>query len=247
MAPRARGSIDARIAALSSRYELPPAAADKLGALARLLVTDPLAPTAVRDLSKAVDDHLADSLVALELEQTRSASTVADLGSGTGIPGLPLAIALPAAEVALVESNARKCAFIERAVAACQLDNARVIQARAEAWSDGIGTIDLVTARALAPLAVVAEYAAPLLRLGGTVIVWRGRRDRDGEVEGAAAAEELGLEPREIRRVRPYAGAEHRHLHVMTKVSRTPPGFPRRPGMARKRPLGRVATACRAI
>jgi 16S rRNA (guanine527-N7)-methyltransferase len=95
-----------------------------------------------------------------------------------------------------------------------------------------------VTARALASLEVVAEYAAPLLTVGGSLVVWRGRRDRDAESIGAAAAAELGLEVEAIRSVRPYAGAEHRHLHLISKMAPTPLGFPRRPGMAQKRPLG---------
>jgi 16S rRNA (guanine527-N7)-methyltransferase len=199
---------------------------------------DPFAPTGVIEPSKAIDDHLADSLVALEVEQVRCAATVADLGAGAGFPGLPLAIALPEATVALVDSNARKCAFIERVAVACGIDNTRVVRTRAEAWPEGLGRFDLITARALAPLGVVAEYAAPLLRPGGALVVWRGRRDHADEVVGLRAASVLGLEAREPQPVHPYAGVQHRHLHLMLKVRPTPAGFPRRPGMARKRPLG---------
>ena len=176
--------------------------------------------------------------VALDFGVVRSASTIADLGSGTGIPGLPLAIAVPGVEVALVESIARRCAFLERALDACGISNARVVQTRVEAWTDGLGGFDLVTARALAPLGVVVEYAAPILRLGGTLMVWRGRRDpRDEEIASNAAAE-LGMEPRDIVSVQPYPAAKQRHLHLMSKVTETPRGFPRRAGMALKRPLG---------
>ena len=204
-----------------------------------MLVEDPLAPTAVRDPQKVLDDHLADALVALELDPVRAARSVADLGSGAGIPGLPLAIALPAAAVSLVESAARKCAFLERAIAACGVENARAVHVRVEAWPDGLESFELVTARALGPLEVVVEYAAPLLSLGGTLVVWRGQRDADSESAGARAAAELGMEPGEIVAVRPYPGAQSRHLHLMSKVTQTPRGFPRRPGMAAKRPLGR--------
>ncbi len=182
--------------------------------------------------------HLADSLVALELEPVRAASRIADLGAGAGFPGLPLAIALPHADVALIESNGRKCAFLERAIEAAGVANARPVDARAEDWSDGIGRCDLVTARALAAPAVIAEYAAPLLRIGGVVVAWRGRREAEAEEAGALAAAELGLRVEEPVRVRPYAGAEHRHLHLMIKLAETPPRFPRRAGMALKRPLG---------
>jgi len=137
-----------------------------------------------------------------------------------------------------VESNGRKCAFLARTVEACAIANAAVVNARAEEWQAGLGRCDVVMARALAPLAVVAEYAAPLLRLGGTLVVWRGRRDPVDEVAGARAAALLGLESLPPVRVQPYAGAMRRHLHPIVKVAATPPRFPRRPGMARKRPLG---------
>jgi 16S rRNA (guanine527-N7)-methyltransferase len=230
--------LDARFRALVDRFGLGDRALGQLRELHRLLVADPLAPTAVRDPAKVLDDHLADALVALDIDQIRQAGRLADLGSGAGVPGLPLAIALPDAAVALVESAVRKTAFLERAVAACGLTNAHVVHARAEDWSEGIASFDVVTARALAPLEVVVEYAAPLLVVGGTLVAWRGRRDASAEAAAAHAAAELGLEPGEVVPVRPYPAAENRYLHLMSKVTETPRGFPRRPGMALKRPLG---------
>ncbi|HEV7774657.1 MAG TPA: 16S rRNA (guanine(527)-N(7))-methyltransferase RsmG [Conexibacter sp.] len=223
---------------LVSRHGLPAAVASQLGALLGALAADPHAPTTVRDPAQAVHTHLADSLVALELPDVRAATAIADLGAGAGFPGLPLAAALPAAEVVLVESVARKCVFIRAAADAAGLTNVEVVADRAESWSAGLGTRALVTARALAPMAVLAEYAAPLLREGGVLVAWKGRRDADEERDAAAAAEQLGLSVEEIRAVRPYAAAEHRHLHVLRKVAPTPDRFPRRPGMGRKRPLG---------
>jgi 16S rRNA (guanine527-N7)-methyltransferase len=227
------------IAALAERYDLPSAAAAQLERLHRLLVEDPLAPTALRDPEGVVDDHLADSLVALDLEAVRSAGSLADLGSGAGLPGLPLAIALPDAAVFLVESTERKCTFLERAIAVSGAVNARTVNARTEAWPEGLGRFDVVTARALASLDVVAEYAAPLLRVGGLLVAWRGRRDREAERAAERAAVKLGLEPLEIRAVQPYPAAQNRFLHLISKVRETPGGFPRRPGVAQKRPLGR--------
>jgi 16S rRNA (guanine527-N7)-methyltransferase len=222
------------LAALARRYGMPARAAQQLEALLALLTDDPLAPTTI-DAAHAVDDHLADSLVALELEEVRAATAIADLGSGAGLPGLPLAIALPNAQVNLVESSGRKCEFLERAVRACDLTNVEVVHARIEQWT---ATVDLVTARALAPLEVVIEYAAPLLRLGGTLVVWRGHRDPEAEAAAAKAAEILGIEVGEIQAVHPYPAARNRHLHLMSKVMETPASFPRRPGIAMKRPLG---------
>ena len=239
MAPGEGSSgVEAGVVALAERYGLAAPAAAQLAELHRALVADPLAPTAVRDPGKVLDDHLADSLVALELEAVRTAGSLADLGSGAGVPGLPLAIALPAASVALVESAARKCAFLETLAARCGVGNARVVHARAEEFTAGLAAFDLITARALGPLEVVVEYAAPLLALGGTLVVLRGHRDPAAEAAAARAAAKIGLEPREVRAVRPYASARSRHLHLMSKVTETPRGFPRRPGMALKRPLG---------
>jgi 16S rRNA (guanine527-N7)-methyltransferase len=230
---------EAAIAALVRRYRLPDPSAAALLALIELLAGDKHAPTAVRDPRSAVDVHLADALVALELEQVRRARAIADIGSGAGFPGLPLAIALPDAHMTLVESNARRASFLERAAAVTGAAGTSVVNARVEEWSEGLGACDLVLVRALAPLPVVAEYAAPLLTAGGILVAWRGQRDVEGEREGARAAAELGLEPSEPRRVSPYAGAEHRYLHVMAKVGDTPARFPRRAGMAVKRPLGK--------
>jgi 16S rRNA (guanine527-N7)-methyltransferase len=136
-----------------------------------------------------------------------------------------------------VESSAPKCAFLERATARAAIANVEVVHARAETWDEGREACDLVTARALAPLAVVAEYAAPLLREDGVLVAWKGRRDSQEEADGVYAAEQLGLGPVEIRRVQPFPAARGRHLHVMRKVAPTPSRFPRRPGMAVKRPL----------
>jgi 16S rRNA (guanine527-N7)-methyltransferase len=231
-------ALDAALAALGERYALPAAAVAQLHALLDALASDPHAPTTVRAPADAVHAHVADALVALELPDVRAAGSIADLGAGAGFPGLPLAVALPRASVALVESNARKCAFIRTAAGVAGLRNVEVVPARAESWAAGGGRCDLVTARALAPLGVIAEYAAPLLREGGALVAWKGRRDAEEERVAAAAARELGLAVEGVRPVLPYAGAEHRHLHVLRKVAPTPPRFPRRPGMARKRPLG---------
>ena len=93
---------------------------------------------------------------------------------------------------------------------------------RAEEWAAGAGLNDLVSARALAAQPVVLEYAAPLLRLGGVLVDWRGRRDSDEELAAGRAAAQLGLELVELRPVEPYAGALHHHLHVFAKRAPTP-------------------------
>ena len=230
-------TVQARLRELSLQYGLAPEGEAALAAFVALVSAAETAPTAVRAPAVAVDVHVADALSGLELAAVRDARAIADLGAGAGVPGLILAAALAEADVALVESVGRKCAFLDQAVAAMELANARVVCSRAEEWREGIGACDLVTARALAPLTALCEYAAPLLRLGGSLVAWKGGRDTAEEADGAAAATELGLDLVEIRRVSPFAAAERRHLYLYSKVRETPERYPRRAGMARKRPI----------
>lgn len=222
---------------LGGRFGLSSGQLDQLASLVVVLAQDEFAPTTVTDPAKAVDVHLADSLVALELEVVREALQIADIGAGAGFPGLPLAIALPNSKVKLVESQARKCAFIERTELAARIENAEAVCARVEEWPEGIGAHDVVLARAVAAQPIVLEYAAPLLRLGGALVDWRGKRDSEEERVAVEAAEQLGLRRESIRRVEPYDGVRDHHLHIYVKARETPDRFPRRVGVASKKPL----------
>ena len=215
-----------------------------LGAVLDLLAEDQSAPSAVRDRDQAWRVHVADSLTGLEFEGLRGARRIADVGAGGGFPGLPLAVALPGSSVDLIESNGRKCAFIRQAIERAEIRNARVICERSESWAaegapdGGRESYDAVTARAVGRLSTLAELASPLLAKGGTLVAWKGRRDADEEAELERASARLAMEAVEIRWVGPYAGSRHRHLHVLRKAGPTPGNLPRRPGMAKKRPLG---------
>jgi 16S rRNA (guanine527-N7)-methyltransferase len=189
----------------------------------------------VHDRREVENVHIADSLVGLEVPAVGEAARIVDLGSGAGLPGLVLAIARPEAEVVLVESVGKKCAWLERTVTALGLENVRVVCARAEELDEE--PFDVVTARALASLSVLCEYAAPLLREGGSLVAWKGAVDAREDADGLHAARVLGLEREEVRAVEPYPGSQRRTLHVFRKVSPTPAGYPRRPGMAAKRPV----------
>lgn len=229
------------LANLAAEYGLPARAADQLGQLLDALAAEPDPHTTVSDPAEALDIHLRDSLVALAVPAVRDARAWVDIGSGAGFPGLPLAVALPAAQFDLVESASRKIGVIGRLAAAAGLSNARPVHARVEEWArspEARDAYDLATARAVAPLAVLVEYAAPLLRPGGTFIAWKGAPDAAEVAAGATAATQLGLEPREVLPVAPYAGARDLHLYLYSKVGETPSKYPRRPGMAAKRPLG---------
>lgn len=196
-------------------------------------------------VSSVVDErawtvHVADSLTGLEVPALREATRIADIGSGAGFPGLPLAVALPSARVDLIESVGRKCDFMRRAIDAAGISNAHVLNARSEEIANGEGreAYDAVTARAVGRLSTLAELASPLLREGGVLVAWKGRRGAEEEAQLARAAESLAMRPDRILDVGDRAGSRHRHLHVLRKAGGTPPDLPRRPGMAKKRPRG---------
>jgi 16S rRNA (guanine527-N7)-methyltransferase len=210
------------------------------------LAAEPDPHTTVSDPERAREVHVADSLSGLEVEALARARRIADVGAGAGFPGLVLAIALPAVRVDLIESAGRKAAVIDRLIQAARVTNARSVVARAEEWArlplalgGGREAYDAVTARAVAALPVLVEYAAPLLVDGGVLVAWKGARDVEEEGLGRGAAEVVGLALEDVVRVSPFPDARNRHLHVYRKVGPTPERFPRRPGMAAKRPLGR--------
>ena len=205
-----------------------------------LLAEDPRSLSSVRDPREAWRAHVADSLTGLEVSALRSARVIADVGSGAGFPGFVLAVALPAARIDLIESVSRKCGFMSAASAGAGIENVRVINARSEEHAAGAGreAYDVVTARAVGRLATLAELASPLLAQGGFLVAWKGRRDAEEEAELERAGEALAMEPVAVRWVGPFAGSRHRHLWLLRKAAPTPAGLPRRPGMAKKRPLG---------
>ncbi|MBA2523398.1 MAG: 16S rRNA (guanine(527)-N(7))-methyltransferase RsmG [Solirubrobacterales bacterium] len=221
---------------------LTPEARSALEPVIEMLSRESSSPSSVTDPALAWSVHVADSLSGLEFDELASAGAICDVGSGAGFPGLVLAAMLPAARVDLVEGTGRKCEFIERAAAAGGIGNARAVHARAEDWAVGEGreAYDAVTARAVGRLSTLAELASPLLRKGGGMLAWKGRRDPDEEAELARAASELAVEVGEVRWVGPYAGSRNRHLHLIRKVGPTPAGLPRRAGMAKKRPRGSI-------
>jgi 16S rRNA (guanine527-N7)-methyltransferase len=236
---------------LSAEPAVPAELSDEAHAALRtilaLLAEDPTAPSAVRDPERGWRVHVADSLSGLGVEALRAARRIADLGAGAGFPGLPLAVALPDARIDLIESTGRKCEFIRQAIERAGIGNARVVCARSESWvadpppDGGRERYDAVTARAVGRLSTLAELASPLLVEGGSLVAWKGRRNAAEEAELERAAARLAMEPVEVRWVGPYAGSRHRHLYVMRKSGPTPSNLPRRPGMAKKRPLGAIS------
>jgi 16S rRNA (guanine527-N7)-methyltransferase len=186
------------------------------GWLAAVIATPGL--TSIRDLEEARRALLEDSLRAVDVVSGFDGPIV-DVGSGGGAPGIPLAVALPEREVTLLEANGRKCEFLRRFAP----PNARVVQGRAE--KQETDTYGVALAKALAPPAVAAEWCLPLVASGGAAVLYVGP-SADAEAV-ARVAERLAA-----RAVDSPPG-----LLVLRKEGPTPPGFPRRPGVARKRPL----------
>lgn len=164
--------------------------------------------------------HVDESLAALEVLR-RYEGPIVDVGSGGGAPGIPLAHALPEREVTLLEATRRKCEFLERW--ARELPNVQVVCGRAE--EQPVDAWGVAVAKALAPPPVAAEWCLPLVAPGGAAVVYVGptaQADRVAQVAERLAAELAESPP---------------GLLVVRKLGPTPPGFPRRPGVARKRPL----------
>lgn len=212
---------------------------DRLAPLTRMVAESPLSLSSVTERGEAEKVHLRDSLSALGVDQVRSAETVVDIGSGAGYPGIPLAMALPEADFTLVDSVGKKARFAGEAAEALGLTNAEALGVRSEelALGEGRERFDLALARAVAPLSVLAELASPLLCEGGTLIAWKGEREPEEERRVEALAEQLAMEPRGVLAVVPFEGSRERHLYLLGKSGPTPAELPRRPGMARKRPL----------
>jgi len=184
--------------------------------------------TAVSDPAEARRVHVHDALAAAALVYQ---GPVVDVGSGGGSPGIPIASARPELEVDLLEAQKRACAFLEPATA--EFLNVRVVWGRAEEHGRGEGreAYGTAVAQALASPPVALEWCLPLVREGGRVILLTG------EVDLAAAAAAAGAVGGGRPELVPLAGSERRSLLVVPKVGPTPARFPRRPGVARKRPL----------
>jgi 16S rRNA (guanine527-N7)-methyltransferase len=175
--------------------------------------------TAIRDLDDARRVLLDDSLRGAEIV-SRFAGAIVDVGSGGGAPGIPLAHALPDREVVLLEAERRKCEFLERWAP----PNARVVWGRAEEQPPDV--FGVAVAKALAQPPTAAEWCLPLVREGGAVVLWVGptaEPDRVASVAARVAGELENAPPGFL---------------VIRKKGPTPKGFPRRAGVAKKRPLG---------
>jgi len=201
--------------------------------------------TAVREPAEIERRHFIESLalgralVELGALAPEGACRALDLGSGAGLPGLPLRIAWPRMTLTLLDANGKRCRFLRETVAALGLSGVRVLEGRAEDYGHDPAhraSYDLVLARAVAPLPVLLEYALPFLKIGGRLAAPKGGAARREVEQSARALSELGGE---IESLRPFVapGGREQTLLVIRKAAPTPDRYPRRAGVARKRPL----------
>lgn len=200
--------------------------------------------TGTRAVSEIITAHVIDSLSCLLLPSVVDAESLVDVGSGGGLPGIPVQVAALVPRVTLVESAAKKVRFLEHAVHELRLAGVSVEHARAEEYGVGEAGRERFAVgltRAVASLAVVAEYCLPLVAVGGIVVAMKaGVKPEEVDTAGRASRL-LGGEVAEIRPVSfiPELPQKKRHLVVIEKKAPTPSGYPRAPGRASKRPLGR--------
>jgi 16S rRNA (guanine527-N7)-methyltransferase len=165
--------------------------------------------TAIRDPREMVGKHLLDSLA---MHPYLAAGSLADLGTGAGLPGIPLALAKPALQVTLVESNGKKARFLREAVRTLGLANARVAESRAEALNEP-GAYDVITARALATLPLIIELGGHLLKPGGRLLAMKGAVP-DDEIASLPA----GWRLEHVRPLTVPGLAAERHLVVVGRI-----------------------------
>jgi 16S rRNA (guanine527-N7)-methyltransferase len=184
--------------------------------------------------------HIDDALGLATIRSPRPGEQWVDLGSGAGLPGLPLAVAFQETVFTLVDAHRRRVDWVVSTAAKLDLANVRAVHARLEDFGSGAGRerFDVGTARALGPLPVVAELGLPLLRIGGTLLVLRGDPGDKELGQLARACEMLGGEVREVI-PNPSSPIDHvGSVVIMTKIAATSPRFPRRSGVPARSPLG---------
>jgi 16S rRNA (guanine527-N7)-methyltransferase len=198
-----------------------------------------------REVGRILLDHVLDSLSCFLFRPLADAGRLADVGSGGGLPGMPIKICAPGMWVTLIESTGKKARFLRRVVDELSLTGTEVVNARVEDASRMVehrGLYDVTTARAVARLSVLAEYCVPLLKVGGWVVSMKGRLPDEELSECERAAEKLGARVSELIRVPhlPEVGEKERRLVVIQKVRETPRKYPRNVGVPAKKPLGVV-------
>lgn len=232
--PTAPGFLEA---AAAQGIEFEPGDVDQLGRyLALLLETNKTHNlTAITDPQEAWRRHILDSLTLLPLlAELPEGSRIIDVGSGGGLPGVPLAIVLPALRFTLLEATGKKAAFLRSAASALNLSNLSVAQDRAERAGrspEHREQYDAAVARAVGPLSVIAELCIPLVKIGGSVLLIKGQK----------ADEELAASKKALHMLHAlHAGTIDTptgRIVVLDKPRKTPAAYPRLDGEPKRCPL----------
>ncbi len=199
--------------------------------------------TAITGYEEVQTRHFLDSLTAVPILRDQPWAeadfSLIDVGTGGGIPGIPLKIVLKQARAVLLDSVAKKTAFVQHAVTALELERTEVLTARAEALAHQPGyrqTFHLAVCRAVSKLATIAELTLPFLRSGGMAVIYKKGDIQSELIQAGKAIDTLGGRTREVRAI-DLPGLEGHCLVVLDKTAPTPPRYPRRAGMPDKRPL----------
>lgn len=198
-----------------------------------------------KTMGEIVDDHVLDSISCLLFEPLRESELLVDVGSGGGLPGVPLGIVIDGLRVSLVEATAKKARFLEGAVRELGYPGFQVLNRRIEevgVSEEFRGRYDVATARAVASLDVLAEYCLPLVKVGGHVVAMKGQVEAGELRSGKCAAKILGAEIVAVITVSrlPEYEEKRRCLVVFEKTRETPGKYPRRIGLPAKKPLGEI-------
>jgi 16S rRNA (guanine527-N7)-methyltransferase len=194
-----------------------------------------------REAARLRERHLDDALGLAAIRPPRAGERWVDLGSGAGLPGLPLASAYPEVAFTLVDAQRRRLDWVAATAARLHVDNVTVVHARLEEYGHGPGreSFDVATARALGPLPVVAELGLPLLRIGGTLLVPRGRPTGTELDQATAACRQLGGRVEDVV-PNPSSPIDRvGFVVIMAKIAATSPRFPRRSGVPARTPLAK--------
>ncbi|GAV24070.1 16S rRNA methyltransferase G [Carboxydothermus islandicus] len=195
--------------------------------------------TAVTGEDEVIVKHFLDSTAVLLYRDLTDLKAV-DIGTGAGFPGIPLKIMVPGLEILLLDSIKKRCQFLERVVRELNFKNVVVLNERAE----NVGqqklyreNFDLTFSRAVAEVRILLEFHAPLLRVGGEAILFKGPEVDEELKKAETAAKQLGLGLMDVFHYRLPGNFGERSLVVYKKLKTTPENYPRRPGIPEKRPL----------
>lgn len=196
--------------------------------------------TAIREPTAIRSKHFLDSLTCLRVLREKPPESLIDIGTGAGFPGIPLKIMLPRMHLTLVESVGKKLDFCRHVVNILELEEVAYFQTRAEELGQQRGqreSYDCAVARAVADMAVLAEYLLPLVKVGGLIIAQKGGSAHAEAQRAEKAIQILGGRLRQMLPVEVPGVAEERFLILVDKVAPTPSGYPRRTGLPAKRPI----------